>query len=776
MEMREWIDTELAKSIWENKYQFEGETFDQWLERVSGGDTELAQLIVDKKFLFGGRILSNRGLDKLGRKVTYSNCYVLDAPADSIEGIFDTAGKLARTFSYGGGVGIDVSKLRPRGAKVNNSAKHTTGAVSFMDLFSQVTGLIGQNGRRGALMISMSINHPDIEEFIDVKKDLDKVTSANISVRITDDFMKAVKNAEQYELTFYDDVNNELITKQVDAHDLFMKLVVNNWDYAEPGILYWDNINSNNLLSEYIKHGEFEYAGTNPCAEEPLPAGGSCLLGSINLSAHVDKDPKGNYVVDLPSLRNTVRIAVKALDAVLDEGLPLHPLQIQRDSVKDWRQIGLGIMGFADLCYKLEIGYDTPEAVELIHVLGTNIKSEAIYTSALLAKDNGAFPKYNKDYIMNSAFMKDVPDGVKETVENYGLRHSQLLTIAPTGSISTMLGISGGVEPIFATHYTRRTLTLHEEGETFYTVVTPIVQEMLGEYASSTLGTDEQVKLPFYMVTSHDIQPKFRCIVQGAWQKYIDASISSTVNLKNSATVQDVFDVYMEAWECGCKGITVYRDGCARQGILTVDTPKDEVDEVLDTNIEARGTLHDHTDNSIGLIRRLQTGCGSLWVNVFFDNDTNEICDVFLSKGSKGGCNSFMVGLSRMISLSARAGVAPEVIIDQLRSVTPCPSYIAGKSKIKSISPGTCCPSAVANALEEMVKEYRSRYVDTVETYAQVEIEVDNEPVAECVGDCSSCKTPCDNRKGDKCPDCGELVTSTGGCNVCPNCGWSKCQ
>lgn len=733
MELRDWIDTELAESIWKNKYCFEGESFEEWLDRVSNGNSDLRELIECKKFLFGGRILSNRGLQNRGRKITYSNCYVLEAPEDSIEGIFDTASKLARTFSYGGGVGIDLGRLRPKGAKVNNSAKATTGAVSFMDLFSMTTGLIGQNGRRGALMLSMPVTHPDIEEFIDVKKDLSKVTFANISVRLDDDFMKAVESGSTHTCAFYDEANNELISKEVDARAIFGKLVENNWDYAEPGILYWDNINNYNLLSEYIKEGKFEYASTNPCAEEPLPAGGSCLLGSINLSAHVDKSPNGEYVLDIPTLRDTVRKAVTALDEVLDEGLPLHPLQIQKDTVSNWRQIGLGIMGFADLCYKLGIPYGDEECIELIDTVGSVIKNEAIKQSAVLARELGKFPMYNEDLIMNSTFMRDVDTDIRNMVCSFGLRHSQLLTIAPTGSISTMLGISGGVEPIFSTHYTRRTLTLHEE-ETYYTVVTPIVEEMLGDYGASTLGTNEQVPLPYYMVTSHDIDPVDRCRVQGAWQKYIDASISSTVNLKHEATVEDVYNVYMEAWKCGCKGVTVYRDGCARQGILTVDKKEDTDNEpnedVLPIGVEPRGTVHDHSDNSVGLIRRLQTGCGSLWVNVFFDRDTDEICDVFLSKGSKGGCNSFMVGLSRMISLSARAGVTPEVIIDQLRSVTPCPSFVSGKRAIPTISRGTCCPSAVANAMEDIVKEYNANYRATEYTKAD-EKEVPRQDIIE---------------------------------------------
>ena len=238
MELKDWGLSQLGMDIWAKKYQNNGESFEEWLDRVSNGDKDVKQLIVDKKFLFGGRILASRGVTD--RKVTYSNCYVLPQVEDSIEGIYDAAKHLARTFSYGGGVGIDISNLRPKGSPVNNAAKTTTGAVSFMELYNTTTTLIGQEGRRGALMISMDCEHPDIEDFIDAKRNTYELEGCNISVRTNGDF---IKNSP-----------------------LMHKLAENNWNYAEPGILYWDNINKNNLLSEYIKNGEFEYAGVNPCA------------------------------------------------------------------------------------------------------------------------------------------------------------------------------------------------------------------------------------------------------------------------------------------------------------------------------------------------------------------------------------------------------------------------------------------------------------------------------------------------------------------------------
>ena len=265
MTIEEWLGSEnkLGIDIWNKKYRNNNESFEDWLNRVSDDDKEVKKLIKEKKFLFGGRILANRGLEKLGEKVTLSNCYVITPPEDSIESIFDCAKKLARTYSYGGGCGIDISKLAPRGAKVNNTAKETSGSVSFMGLYSLITGLIGQNGRRGALMLSISCDHPDLEEFIGMKSDLDRCTKANISIRITDKFMVAVKNKQPFTLKFTRVETGEVITKEVDAYSIFHKICEMNWDYAEPGMLFWDRIENWNLLS---LDNNFEYAGTNPCA------------------------------------------------------------------------------------------------------------------------------------------------------------------------------------------------------------------------------------------------------------------------------------------------------------------------------------------------------------------------------------------------------------------------------------------------------------------------------------------------------------------------------
>lgn len=747
MTVQEWLGTEnqLGQDIWERKYRYENETFDEWINRVSGGNSEIANLIKEKKFLFGGRILANRGLENKGRKISLSNCYVIEPPEDNIESIFDCAKKLARTYSYGGGCGVDISKLSPRGAKVNNAAKETTGSVSFMDLYSMVTGLIGQAGRRGALMLSLSCEHPDLEEFIGIKSDLDRVTKANISIRITDKFMAAVKNKTPFTLSFTRLETGETITKEIDAYEMFHKMCEMNWDYAEPGMLFWDRINNWNLLS---CDDEFEYAGTNPCAEEPLPAGGSCLLGSINLAEFAC-----DTGFDFESFKHCVKSSVIALNEVLDEGLPLHPLKEQRESVYDWRQIGLGIFGLADLLIKLGIKYGSPEAIDLCDMIGHTMADMAIKTSAVLAKEYGVYPKYKPEAVEQSAFYsKNALGETKELVESFGLRNSQLLTIAPTGSLSTMLGVSGGIEPIFANYYTRKTESLKGHDE-YYKVYTPIVKEYMDKH-----GLKDDSELPDYFVTAQTLDYKNRIYMQSIWQSHIDASISSTVNVPNDFTVEQVEGLYMTAWDAGLKGVTIFRDGCKRAGILTI---KEKVKDIVEKphRLE-RGMIIKADDNCIGKKRTLRTGCGTLHCEAFFDPDNGQLLETYFSKGSSGGCNNFMIGLSRMISLAARGGIDVYSIVDQLKSSGTCPSYAVRTATKHDTSKGSSCPVAIGNALLEMYEEMMDEvgFSDVEEKELEV-ITPKIVPVSKA-----------------KCPQCGGELVFEGGCNTCKNCGWSKCD
>ena len=390
-------------------------------------------------------------------------------------------------------------------------------------------------------MISMDINHPDIEDFIDIKTDLNKVTKANISVRINDKFMESVENKEKYVCRFIVEETNEVIEKEVDAYKLFMKIITNNWDFAEPGILFWDNIEKYHLLSE---DKEFKYAGVNPCAEEPLPSGGSCLLGSINLAEFVVEPFTNNAIFDIQKFKNTVADCIIGLNEVLDEGLELHPLKEQKESVRQYRQIGLGVMGIADMLIKLNIRYGSEKSIDLCEKIAKIMLNSAVKQSALLAKELGSYEKYNKDAIFKSDFfINNIDEDVKELIKEYGLRNSQILTIPPTGSISTMLGISGGIEPMFNTSYIRKTESLHDE-DVFYKVYTPIVKE----YMDINDILDDN-NLPDIFETAMTLKPEERIRLQEAWQKYIDASISSTINLPYEATVDDVYNIYVSCME-----------------------------------------------------------------------------------------------------------------------------------------------------------------------------------------------------------------------------------
>lgn len=754
MDIASWLgkDNKLGMDIWEKKYKYDGETFNEWLERVSGGDQELKEMISNKEFIFAGRILSNRGLYKLGRKITYSNCYVIAPPEDNLESIFDTAKKLARTYSYGGGCGVDISKLRPRGSEVNNSAKYTTGLISFMELYNLTTDIIGQKGRRGALMISIDVNHPDVTEFISIKSDLNKIQKANISVRVDANFMKAVIEGLQFVTEFLVEDTGEVITKEIDARKLFKELARQNWKFAEPGILFWDRISKWNLLSE---DEEFEYAGTNPCAEEPLPAGGSCLLGSLILPTFVE-----GKEFNFDRLANAVQKSVRALNDVLDEGLPLHPLEEQRESVRDWRQIGLGILGVGDLLIKLGMKYGSPESLEFCDNVAKVIVDNALKASALLAKEFGAFPKYKADKILRSEFLlENASIETFELIEKYGLRNSQLLTIAPTGSIGTMLETSTGIEPNFAFSYVRKTESLHGE-DVFYKVFIPITKK----YMEENNITDED-ELPEYFVTAQNLNPYDRIKMQGIWQKRIDASISSTINLMNKVSVEEVEKLYLEAWKNGLKGMTIYRAGCDREGILTVTPKAEEKADEMKMPAMPRGELKPIAPDTIYYPTTMRIGCGKLKVMIGYSPSERAIQDLYVIRSGVGGCEKNIQAVAIYMSGILRLGGNLFMLEKAIAGVSGCTSFAVARSKNQEISKGNTCPSAILNILKNFEKDMgldaHEKAIIKIDEEERKEIEENIEREADYV---------------TRCPECGEIIDVTGGCYTCRSCGFSKCE
>lgn len=475
------------------------------------------------------------------------------------------------------------------------------------------------------------------------------------------------------------------------------------------------------------------------------------MLGSINLAEFVDEDHKFKW----KDFGETVQIAVRALNDVLDEGMPLHPLQEQRDSVRDWRQIGLGIMGLADMLIKMGVEYGSPDSLDICDSIGDFMARTAIRTSIELAEEDGCFPKCDAKKISESAFYKlhaamDVP--------KTGIRNSQLLTIAPTGTLSSMFGISGGIEPIFANYYERKTESLHGK-DVYYKVYTPIVDKYMKEH-----GITDEKDLPGYFVTAQDLDYHERIKMQAVWQSHIDASISSTVNVPNDFTIDQVFDLYMTAWENGLKGITIYRDGCKRSGILSThdhDKPAD------DAGSPKRGEVISASDGLIGLKRRLMTGCGSLHCSAFFDPVTGDLMETYLSKGSTGGCLNTLTAMSRLISLSARGGLSLEQIVDQLNSCGVCPSYAVRSATKHDTSKGSCCPIAVGNALLDMHDQIM-RNVINYDPNASSDAEVTTPPETKVTTGCQETSAIC--------PECGAELVFEGGCNICKSCGWSKCS
>ena len=790
LDIKEWLTSDLSVSEYNKKYRYENETFDEFLERITNGDKEIQQLIIDKKFIYGGRILANRGLQKLGKKITYSNCYVLSPPEDNIESIYETCGKLARTFSYGGGVGIDISKLRPKGAPVNNAARTTTGAVSFMPTFSQVAETIGQKGRRGALMISMDVSHPDIEEFIDIKTDLNAVTKANISVKITDDFIKAVKNNTKYPCKFTLE-DGSVICKYIDANKIMDKLALNNHRMGEPGILYWDRIQNYNLMQHFE---DFGYAGVNPCAEEPLPAGGSCLLGAINLSEFIVDPFTPAARFDFDEFERVIHKAIFALNDVLIEGMPLHPLKEQQETVGKLRQIGLGIMGLADALIKLGITYGSSESLLTIETIGTALLYNSLIASSEYAKLDGNTPF--EGYDAHKVFESDIIQNLINNLNYYevntlkvalqnGLFNSQLTTIAPTGTIAGLCNTSYGVEPNFAYSYTRKTESLHEEGDVYYTVEPKIVED----YRKATGNKGE---LPDYFITTHQLDPFNRVDVQATIQKYIDASISSTVNLPESTTPEEIKAIYLYGAEKGVKGLTIFRNNCERMGILTVGDNKEENTDDLTPVERAKSMLKFGDtilvdDSVIGIKRKLKTGCGSLHCTFYFCPETGELREVFLDKGSKGGCLSLLNAMSRLASLCARKGAPVEEIADQLESVLVCPSYSVSKFKDKTTSKGSSCASAVAYALIDAHNQFLEDFIDpdddcdieikTIQKTEKLELPEPRKVIKTKATVKSAKRTDIlDDDYYMVCPECGEkALLKTEGCVSCVSCGYSKC-
>ena len=749
MNIREWLgeDNQIGYDIWTKKYQHGDESFEEWLDRISGGDEKLRELIKQKKFLFGGRVLANRGIPNTGN---YYNCFSAGYVPDDYAGILDKCKEIGMTFKSQGGQGISLSKIRPKGTPIGEEYK-SDGIIGFMELFNTVTDKTSQGGaRKGALMMSLDAWHKEAEDFITIKNNEDKITKANLSLEIDDEFMRAVRHyyetGEELTFTKIKEYSGHIIEYEVTPIRLYKKMIQMAYDWAEPGCMFIDTIRNYSLLNN---DSRYVIASTNPCGEQPLGEQMCCNLGSLNLYEFVQNKFTEDAYFDFEKFSDAILIASNALDEIIDENAIRLPnfLKPYKENAHNWRNIGLGVFNYAHMLMALNLTYGSKKALEATNEIFEYMATTALFYNNGRGVEKGNYPNFKKELYISSAFMLEHP-----TFSN-NARNATLLSIAPTGSIATMLGGSGGIEPEFQLSYTRKTDNLKES----YQIDSQVVKDYKKVHPNE--------KLPEWFVVSSDIDWKDRIKTQSVIQKHIDTAISSTINLPNETTLGEIEKLYLYAWDRGLKGVTIYRDGCKRGGILVTNKTQTNEENEQTLSLPKRGEVMDIQDDKvIGLKKKLVSGCGSLHCAAYFDVETGDLREIYLSKGSTGGCANFMTGLSRMISMSARAGVKIHDIVDQLMSTGVCPSYATRTKTKHDTSKGSCCPMAIGYALQEMWEEFNGIKMGTTKQATER-----TEIVQEKIKKEEAKNIPL-------CPDCGAPLTFEGGCNICKECGYSKCD
>ena len=705
-------------------------------------------ILEDFKFTPGGRIMHGAGREDI--TTTLNNCYVVGIKDDSINSIYKTIQEEARTYKFGGGCGHDLSILRPSGAEINGTGGESCGPVGFMNLFSENTNTIAQHGRRGANMQTLRIDHPDIEKFISIKSDdINMVKYSNISVLLTHEFMDAVEKDSDFDLKYENKVYST-----VKAKELWEKIIDCAHSSAEPGLLFWDTMTDYHN-AEYCS----PLVSTNPCAEQPLPDGGCCNLGSVNLERYVDE--KGNFMIE--EFKDTVGIATRFLDNVIDYNLDRHALDTQKENAQNDRRVGLGILGLGDMLVRMGIKYDSEDALQTIDQVMKIFCDTAYETSSDLAKEKGSFPYFKWNGYRKSKFVKNLPKNLRDKIKEDGIRNSTVLTVPPTGSGAIVARVTSGIEPIFATSYKRRVKKNDGFGREFdeYKVYHPIIEKLFGD--------DEN--LPNHVVTAHDIDPYFRVKLQGVIQKYIDSSISSTVNLHQDIKKETVADIYMTAYKANLKGITVYREG-SREGILITDDNKkgennlNTASEALTSQDEKRPRIR--PNETVGITRRMRTGEGQLYITI--NQDDNGLCEVFTTIGKAGGnAAAQSEAISRLISLALRSGIDPNAIVKQLKGISgPNPTWEDGRLILST-------PDAIGKALDDYLREDNNsgQALDNNHESKKSPITM---ATSEEVNDLDEQVTDFTFKNISTCPDCGSSVMHEAGCVTCPGCGFSKCE
>lgn len=711
----------------------------------------------DWKLVPGGRIAAGAGVSE---ELTLFNCYVIPSPHDSRGGIMETLTQMTEIMSRGGGVGINLSSLRPRRALVKGVNGSSSGAVSWGGLFSYTTGLIEQGGsRRGALMLMINDFHPDLLEFITVKQDMGKITNANLSVCISNAFMKAVKEDLDWDLIFPDTTDPEYdqlwdgdiekwkrlgkpvkVYQTVRARDVWHTIIESAWKSAEPGVVFMEYYNqmSNSWYFNPI-------IATNPCGEQGLPAWGVCNLSALNLSKFVDEE-RGD--VAWSELAEAVRVSVRFLDNVID-ATPYHFPENEKNQ-KNERRVGLGTMGLAELMIKLKIRYGSPESIQFLDKLYHFIAREAYLASCDIAEEKGSFPKFEADKHLQSRFIQQFDDEVKEAIAKKGIRNVTLLTQAPTGSTGTMVGTSTGIEPFFAFKYFRQSRLGTDEQ------YVPIAQEWLDAHPGE--------ELPDYFVTAMDLSAEDHIRVQAAIQKWVDSSISKTANAPHDFTIEETKKLYELAYDLGCKGVTIYRDGSRDVQVLSTKKEDEKKESGKKEQAVVRTTEYLRRPKKlVGATYKMNTPLGKAYITV------NEVdgkpFEVIVNVG-KAGSDVFAMSeaLGRVSTLFLRFGELPDgnkarLLIKHLKGIGGSGAVGFGVNRVESI------PDAVAKAIEmhidgadETHYVAATAYPEQNTKYPHVDHDYD------------------EDESLDLCPQCGSAsLVNQEGCKNCISCGYTRC-
>ena len=695
--------------------------------------------LTDFKFLPAGRIIAGSGT---ARNVTLFNCFVMGVIPDSMSGIFDMLKEAALTMQQGGGIGYDFSTIRPKGSIVKGIAADASGPVSFMDVWDSMCRTIMSAGsRRGAMMATMRCDHPDIEEFIAAKSDSKKLRMFNLSVLVSDAFMEALKKGEDWRLTF-----NDKIYKVIKAADLWDKIMRATYNYAEPGVIFIDRINEANNL-RYCE----TITATNPCGEQPLPPYGACLLGSINLARLVEYPFGENAHLDVSQLENLVATAVRMMDNVIE--VSQFPLEEQKLEALNKRRIGLGVTGLADALLMVGLRYGSDEAVEKTEEWMKLIARASYKASINLAKEKGAFSLFDPEKLIASGNMKQMDDDIKQAVRKFGIRNALLTSIAPTGTISLYAGnVSSGIEPVFAYSYTRK--VLQNDGSH--------IEEEVVDYAVQ-MWRDKfgDAQLPDYFVSAQNLTPSDHVKMQAAAQKWVDSSISKTINCPEDISFDDFKEVYMQAYDTGCKGCTTYRPNEVTGSVLSVaseEKPKSEKEidgEVIYMSepLERPNTLDGNTYKL-----RWPDSEHAIYVTIndIIVNDQRRPFEVFINSKNMEHF-AWTVGLTRMISAVFRRGGDVSFVVDELKAVFDPRggAWVNGKY-IPSIL------AAIGGVLEEhMVKIGFIINSDEMLSHQK--------------GDLSKVEK-LKRLKQKSCTSCGQFdLQMIEGCMTCRSCGYSKC-